>query len=364
LTEIYLIRHAEAEGNIYRRAHGHFNGRITRRGAAQAEILSRRLSSVKFDAVYSSDLSRARSTAMPVCAAQGLELVLTDQLREVDIGAWEDVAWGNIMHEYPDTSELFNSDPARWSIDGSEKYEDVQTRMRDAIISIAKSHEGGTIAVFSHGFAIRAFLCAVLAIPSEEIESVRYCDNTAINLLKYDNDAITVEYHGDNSHLNESSSSFAKQTWWRGAGKRLAEDLRYLPTDDTRDAAFLDGLPGGGGAGATDAADAADAGKPARFTAFLEEETAGYLSFSSQDELYDKACLIESLWIKPQLRGRGFGLQLIGQAVCECRKRMMALMRVAIDSDDSQSALFLEKSGFTESGRNDKKRMFEMNISY
>ena len=30
MTTIYLIRHAEAEGNLYRRAHGWYNSTITR----------------------------------------------------------------------------------------------------------------------------------------------------------------------------------------------------------------------------------------------------------------------------------------------------------------------------------------------
>ena len=32
MTTIYLIRHAEAEGNLYRRAHGWYNSTITDRG--------------------------------------------------------------------------------------------------------------------------------------------------------------------------------------------------------------------------------------------------------------------------------------------------------------------------------------------
>ena len=31
MTTIYLIRHAEAEGNLYRRAHGWYNSTITDR---------------------------------------------------------------------------------------------------------------------------------------------------------------------------------------------------------------------------------------------------------------------------------------------------------------------------------------------
>ena len=39
MTKIYLIRHAEAEGNLYRRIHGHYNGDVTSRGVNQIALL-------------------------------------------------------------------------------------------------------------------------------------------------------------------------------------------------------------------------------------------------------------------------------------------------------------------------------------
>lgn len=40
MTSIYLIRHAEAEGNLFRRAQGHWNGKITARGKKQIDALA------------------------------------------------------------------------------------------------------------------------------------------------------------------------------------------------------------------------------------------------------------------------------------------------------------------------------------
>ena len=40
MTKLYLIRHAEAEGNIYRRMHGQYNSRITPNGLRQIEALA------------------------------------------------------------------------------------------------------------------------------------------------------------------------------------------------------------------------------------------------------------------------------------------------------------------------------------
>ena len=39
MTTIYLIRHAEAEGNIYRRIHGQYEGRITPRGSPSLPLV-------------------------------------------------------------------------------------------------------------------------------------------------------------------------------------------------------------------------------------------------------------------------------------------------------------------------------------
>ena len=64
MTTIYLIRHAEAEGNLYRIAHGHYNSCITDdRGCRQIRALAERFRDVPVDAVYASDLIRTQTTA-------------------------------------------------------------------------------------------------------------------------------------------------------------------------------------------------------------------------------------------------------------------------------------------------------------
>ena len=43
MTTIYLVRHAEAEGNLYRRIHGWYNSLITENGFAQIKALEDRV---------------------------------------------------------------------------------------------------------------------------------------------------------------------------------------------------------------------------------------------------------------------------------------------------------------------------------
>ena len=51
-TTIYLVRHAEAEGNIGRRCHGHYDSMLTQRGLKQAEIVGQHFAGQYLDAVY------------------------------------------------------------------------------------------------------------------------------------------------------------------------------------------------------------------------------------------------------------------------------------------------------------------------
>ena len=49
MTTIYLIRHAEAEGNLYRIAQGQDNSNLTDRGWRQVRALEERFKNVQID---------------------------------------------------------------------------------------------------------------------------------------------------------------------------------------------------------------------------------------------------------------------------------------------------------------------------
>ena len=84
MTQIYLIRHGEAEGNIYRRCQGHHEGRITAKGLRQVDALAERLKDIHFDALYSSDRKRTIRTAKAVTMYHDVPLQTEPRLRELD----------------------------------------------------------------------------------------------------------------------------------------------------------------------------------------------------------------------------------------------------------------------------------------
>ena len=83
MTRIYLVRHAEAEGNLYRIAQGQYNSILTDRGWRQVEALRRRFADIRIDAVYASDLYRTQITARAIWLPKALPLHLEPSFREI-----------------------------------------------------------------------------------------------------------------------------------------------------------------------------------------------------------------------------------------------------------------------------------------
>ena len=86
MTTIYLIRHAEAEGNLYRFAQGQSESSITGLGYKQIDALAERFRDIPLDALYSSDLKRTQTTAGAITRYHELTPILSSELREICLG--------------------------------------------------------------------------------------------------------------------------------------------------------------------------------------------------------------------------------------------------------------------------------------
>ena len=137
MTRIYLVRHAEAEGNLYRIAHGHYNGLITARGYKQIAVLQQRLAHIPIDAVYSSDLFRTRTTATAAYLPRHLPLHTDPNLREVNMGVWEGHTWQSLRMEDEARIVDFNRHLDRWQVPGGETARQVLDRFLPALTKIA-----------------------------------------------------------------------------------------------------------------------------------------------------------------------------------------------------------------------------------
>lgn len=215
VTTLYVVRHAEAAGNRERFFQGHTDGMISDKGRKQLECLAKRFEEIKIDALYCSPLTRARETAQAVNRAHGLPINTDENLIEIDGGVWEGRPWTELPTLYPEQARLWMQQPWLFHPENGEAMTHVRRRMAQAITDIAARHPGESVAVVSHGCAIRAMLSWAKGWPIERLNEVEWCDNTGICKLLVDGDSVTLEYENDCTHLTEELSTFAGQRWWR-----------------------------------------------------------------------------------------------------------------------------------------------------
>ena len=361
MTTIYLIRHAEAEGNLYRRIQGHWNGQVTPRGQKQIDALAERFRDVPIDAVWSSDLQRTKDTAGAILKYHDLQLETTPRLREANLGVWEGRPWGDVEYESPEQMYYFNHDPAKWSIPQCERFPEVQARMRSVLAEIAARYDGQTVAVVSHGVAIRSFLASALGVKSEQIDTLPHGDNTAVACLRYDGGALTVEYYNDASHLPEELSTFGRQTWWKNKGAD-AGNLRFEPLQFPRDSAFFDSCY----ADAWAAAHGSTAGYTARpylrsakehartphavVKLLSGDKVVGMIDMDPERGREEGYGWISFFYLLPEYRGKGWAAQLLGHALWFSELHGRRSVRLHVAEDNTHARGFYEHFGFQKIG--------------
>lgn len=162
MTTILLARHGESDWNRAQRWQGFADRPLTERGRGQAVELADRLAEIELDAVYSSDLRRARDTAEVVAQTKGLEVHASPDLREVDVGSWSGLTRAEAEARFPDAYHRWLHGGEGWE-DG-ETYEQLGERVVRAIQRIAAENDGGRVLVVAHGGSIRAVHAAALGV--------------------------------------------------------------------------------------------------------------------------------------------------------------------------------------------------------
>jgi broad specificity phosphatase PhoE len=145
VTTILLARHGETDWNREGRWQGWADPPLNDTGRKQARALAEELRGTPFDAVYASDLRRARETAEIVAAPHGVPVVVDPELREIDIGAWSGLTRAEIDERFPNGERP----------DG-ETREQHFARVRAAVLRIARANAGRRVLVVTHGGTVRA----------------------------------------------------------------------------------------------------------------------------------------------------------------------------------------------------------------
>ena len=205
MTKILLIRHGESSHNLGKIYTGQTDAPLSELGERQAQAVSRYvLEHYDVDVVCSSDLQRAVNTVRPLADALGLEVETYRGLRELDVGLWAGRSHKELMILFPENYQSFQADMAHGRCDGGESYAELYARATRTIREIAAKYEDKTVAVASHGGAIRCILAEWDGDGLEDVNKYSLMPNTGISELICENGRFYYEKIGISEHLNET----------------------------------------------------------------------------------------------------------------------------------------------------------------
>ncbi len=200
LTRVIVVRHGQTEWNVEARIQGQGDSKLTAEGRAQARAIAARLAAQPFDVLVSSDLGRAAETARAIAERCGKPIVLDARLRERHFGVGEGMTYEEVDSAYPGAfARIRNVDPD-FVIPGGESRRQLHERVVSAMDSIARTHDGKTIVVVTHGGVLATFFRHVHAIPLDVAHPIAIT-NASYNVLIHDGSRWSVETWSDNAHL-------------------------------------------------------------------------------------------------------------------------------------------------------------------
>ena len=161
IVKLVLWRHGQTTYNAERRFQGQIDVPLNSAGLKQAAEAAPYLAALRPDAIFSSDLSRASTTASFVSRLTGLPVHLDKDLRERGGGSWEGLNAAEIRARFPE-------EYAAWAPPDGEAAEAVADRAEVAMRRIADSLPGGGLAiVVGHGGCLGFGAARLLGIPDE-----------------------------------------------------------------------------------------------------------------------------------------------------------------------------------------------------
>lgn len=194
---IYLVRHGQTVWNERHIIQGQSDSPLTPLGERQARELACALRAVRLDAVFSSDLGRARETAGIIAREHGLPVQSTTLLRERRFGRWE----GQPAAALPRRDDLFagmsQEERSRFrSSPDMESDEDMVRRLLRFLRETAASCACRTVLAVTHGGLMRAFLIDVGFGTYESFGHVPIGNAAYIKLLANGEELVVTETHG------------------------------------------------------------------------------------------------------------------------------------------------------------------------
>lgn len=198
VKKVYLIRHGETDYNRDGRLQGALPVPLNDNGRVQAQALGLHLKRQSIEAIFTSPLSRAQETADLIGQILNASIVADKRLQEINFGQFEGLTHAQIEEEYEDEYRMWNAGDMLYAVPGGESRRSVQSRMTQAWEDITSQNGYDTVAIVSHGAALKILLHHVFyRLPNISLR------NTSITTLSRFRHIWEIESFAETPHLND-----------------------------------------------------------------------------------------------------------------------------------------------------------------
>lgn len=189
---IYLIRHAETEGNLQRIVQVP-DTPLSSLGVKQAQQLATAYANEAISYVLSSDYARTHATALKLSEQVKCPLGFSELLRERHFGKLRGMRYDDIKDDF------FATD---YQPPSGESYAQFVIRIQEAWRHLTQlaSEQSGNLAVVSHGLVIRCIMTEILKLPPNLLAATDI-KNTSVIKIRQD-DMSDIALLCDISHLD------------------------------------------------------------------------------------------------------------------------------------------------------------------
>jgi broad specificity phosphatase PhoE len=202
MIEIYLIRHGECRGNREDLFRGRHDFPLNENGIKQAECLRDRLKKHNFQTIYTSPLKRSKQTA-EILSDNNIRIIEENDFTNISLGEWENTPKKIVRDKYPDSWQLWQTEPERLIFPGMETLAQVQDRSFKTLKKIIQNYSEGKIAVVTHRAVLKPLIAAILSIQQPYFWKI-HVDTAAYSIVEYQPPrGFTLTLLNEHDHLQD-----------------------------------------------------------------------------------------------------------------------------------------------------------------
>jgi probable phosphoglycerate mutase len=186
--------------NAERRVQGWLDSPLDDRGRAQGQAVARRLCREEPELIYSSTLRRARETARIIAEELGIEVVADERLKERNVGVIAGMRSEEIEQRFPGLLEVWRQSQRMIAPPEGEQPEVFWARVVAVFDEIVARHEGGVVAVVTHGGVLATYLGHLLGVETGRWAPFSFA-NGSLSVVEFGGSGVRVFGVNDRCHL-------------------------------------------------------------------------------------------------------------------------------------------------------------------